>query len=70
MCRSVILHLLIPAGEAVAYKPAPPQRHDVFSADGNFVLEVDPTAKRCTVFAVGKRDQPLWSFKEHVGIGP
>lgn len=68
MWRSILLLLILPAGDACAYKPAPPKRHDVPSANRDFVLDVDPGANRLTVYAVGKRDQPLWSFQRPVWL--
>lgn len=65
MWRSIPLLLLL-AGEALAYKPAPPTRHDVFSPNGKFVLDVNPISKRHTVYASDKRDQPLWAFERDV----
>jgi hypothetical protein len=68
MWRSFFLLLLFPVGEVLAYKPAVAQRHDVYSRNGAFVLDLDPQAKRLTVFAAGKRDVPLWSVDRHVRL--
>lgn len=69
MWRSILLLLLLPTSDALAFKPAPPKRHDVFSPNGKFVLDVDPNAKQISVFAADKRDQPLWSFKNWAWSG-
>lgn len=66
MRRSILLLLLLSTGEAFAYSPVEPTRHDVRSANGAFVLDVNPQAKRLTVYQVDKRDKPLWSFDCHV----
>jgi hypothetical protein len=66
MWRTILLLLLLPAGEAIAYSPARPTRHDVYSANGAFVLDVDPRAKRLSVYAANNRDKPLWSFDRAV----
>ena len=66
MWRSVLLLLLLPAGDVLGYSPVRPKRHDVQSWNRMFVLDVDPGAQRLTVFAADKRDKPLWSFKRRV----
>jgi hypothetical protein len=66
MWRAGLLLPLLFAGPALGYKPASPVRHDVFSPNGAFVLDVDPTAKRLTVYAAGNRQTPLWSFDRSV----
>jgi len=66
MWRAGLLLLLLSAGPALGYKPASPVRHDVFSPNGAFVLDVDPAAKRLTVYATGNRQKPLWSFDRTV----
>lgn len=62
MRRSILFLLLLATGDALAYSPAPPTRHNVHSANGAFVLDVDPGASRLTVYAADNRDKPLWSF--------
>jgi hypothetical protein len=64
-CAGLLL-LLLSTGPALGYRPANPVRHDVFSPNGAFVLDVDPAAKRLTVYAVGDRQTPLWSFSQDV----
>src|SRR5262245_57227058 len=66
MQRAGLLLLLLSTGPALGYKPANPVRHDVFSPNGAFVLDVDPAAKLLTVYAVGDRQKPLWLFKRYV----
>lgn len=66
MWRAGLLLLLLSAGPALGYKPASPVRHDVFSPNGAFVLDVDPAAKRLTVYATANRQTPLWSFDRTV----
>ena len=61
-----LLLLLLSAGPAQGYKPASPVRHDVWSPNGTYVLDVDPAAKRLTVYAAGDRQTPLWSFDRPV----
>jgi len=66
MRRAGLLLLVLSAGPALGYKPASPVRHDVWSPNGAFVLDVDPAAKRLTVYAAGDRQTPLWSFDRRV----
>jgi len=66
MRRAALLLLLFSAGPALAYKPASPVRHEVFSPNGEFVLDVDPAAERLTAYATGDRQTALWSFNRHV----
>lgn len=63
------LLLLIPV-PASAFKPAPPERHDVFSPNRQFVLDVDPKTKTNTVYLVNDRKNPLWSFEGVIWLGP
>jgi hypothetical protein len=66
MGRAGLALLLLSAGPVFGYKPAPPVRHDVFSPNGAFVLDVDPEGKRLTVYAAADRATPLWSFDREV----
>lgn len=66
MRRAGLLLILLFAGPALGYKPASPVRHDVYSPNRAFVLDVDPAAKRLTVYAAGDRQTPLWSFDRSV----
>ncbi len=66
MWRSVLGLLAFPFGEGLAYKPAGPTRHDVISDNGAHVLDVNPKSERLTIFAAGRRTQPLWSFGRSV----
>src|SRR5438128_2073608 len=66
MWRCILLLMFVLEGRALAFKPASPVRHDVLSPNGAFVLDVNPSAKRLTVYPAGKRDQPLWSFERPV----
>jgi hypothetical protein len=62
MWRAILVLLVLAPSEAFGFKPAPPTRHDVPSPNGAFVIDVDPIAKRNTVFATDSRDKPLWSW--------
>jgi hypothetical protein len=62
--------LLGVAHRGEAYTPRDPKRHDVFSPNGAFVLDVDPKTKQHSVYAAKDRKTPLWSFTKAVGRGP
>jgi hypothetical protein len=47
-----------------------PERHDVFSPNGQFVLDVDPKTDTLTVYAVTDRNTPLWSFSKPIWHAP
>jgi hypothetical protein len=49
---------------------APPERHDVFSKNHAFVLDVNPQTQVHTIYATETRDKPLWTFSEPVGHAP
>ena len=57
-----VLSALLVASPASAYSPAKPHRHDVFSQNGLYVLDVDPIAEVNTVYSVADRTRPMWSF--------
>ncbi|MEQ8790767.1 MAG: hypothetical protein RIC55_31000 [Pirellulaceae bacterium] len=60
--RVVILILLLSASPAFATSYAQPKRHDVFSHNRAFVLDVNPKTRTHTVYDVRDRSKPLWSF--------
>jgi hypothetical protein len=60
--RQALLVLLLTVSPAFATSYAPPQRHDVFSRNRAFVLDVNPDTKVHTVYGVRDRGKPLWSF--------
>jgi hypothetical protein len=51
---------------AFAFKPAPPIQHDVRSANGRFVLDVNPKVDRLTVSQAENRSASLWSFNFNI----
>ncbi len=55
--------LSLVASPANAYSPGRPQRHDVLSLNGLYVLDVDPIAEVNTVYSVADRTKPIWSFR-------
>jgi hypothetical protein len=60
--RQVILVLLLTASPALATSYSRPVRHDVFSHNRHFVLDVNPKTSVHTVYSVLDRTTPLWSF--------
>ncbi len=60
--RQAVLVVLLSASPALATKYAAPERHDVFSHNRAFVLDVNPYTKEHNVFDVRDRSRPLWSF--------
>lgn len=66
MRRAGLVLLLLSTGQLFGYKVASPVRHDVFSPNGAFVLDVDPATKRLTVYAAGEPNHPVWSFDRYV----
>ena len=60
---------LLLASESFAFSPARPKKHDLFSENGKYVVDVDPEAKLFTVFAANNRGRPLWSFSRPVQFG-
>lgn len=63
----VVLLLVGLVGLAGATSYAPPEKHDVRSPDGLFVLHVDPTAGRLTVARAGDA-APAWSLERKIGF--
>jgi hypothetical protein len=59
--------LLFATSEACAFSPAPPKRHDVFSPNRNFVVDVNPNTETHIVYASNDRKNSLWSFKRPIG---
>ncbi len=64
--RVAVIMLLLTPTPSYATSYAPPERHDVFSPNGLFVLDVDPKTENHTVYKVGDRAKPLWSFSKRV----
>ncbi|MBY0461392.1 MAG: hypothetical protein K2V38_29090 [Gemmataceae bacterium] len=60
--RAAILTLLLAASPALATSYARPERHDVYSHNRAFVLDVNPETRTHTVYDVRDRSKPLWSF--------
>ena len=59
---STLLSALLVASPANAFSPAKPNRHDVLSQNGLYVLDVDPITEVNTVYPVADRTRPVWSF--------
>lgn len=53
------LILILSATHAAATSFAQPERHDVFSPNGDYVLDVNPQNNTLTVFKVTDRSNPL-----------
>jgi hypothetical protein len=68
--RLAILVLLLTVPPCGATTFARPTRHDVFSHNRAFVLDVNPATEVHTVYDVRDRSKPLWSFSEPAGIAP
>ena len=64
--RCAILALLLAASPALATSYPEPERHDVYSRNRAFVLDVDPKTETHTVYYAGDRTKPLWSFSKPV----
>jgi len=64
--RNAILLLLLSASPCYATKYASPKRHDVFSKNEAFVLDVNPETNLHVVFDVKDRTKPLWSVSFRV----
>ena len=60
--RAAILALLLTSPQAFATSYGKPERHDVFSRNRAFVLDVNPETRTHTVYDVRDRGKPLWSF--------
>lgn len=54
------LACIVGASVLHAFSPSEPAPHDVFSANGKFVLALDPKEESQPVFAVDNRTTPLW----------
>jgi hypothetical protein len=54
--------LLVSTSPCFASSYARPERHDVFSHNQAFVLDVNPETKVHTVYDARDRTKPLWSF--------
>jgi hypothetical protein len=65
---AALLALLPSVCRATSY--ADPERHDVFSPNRAYVLDVNPKTDRHTVYAVADRSKPLWSFSADVWHAP
>jgi hypothetical protein len=64
--RLALVLLLLGARLAAATSYAPPQKRDVRSPDGAFVLHVDPAAGRLTVATTADPATPLWSIPRRI----
>ena len=64
--RIAILSFLLSASPIFATSFAMPKRHDVFSQNRSFVLDVNPETSTHTVYDVRDRTKPLWSFSYDV----
>jgi hypothetical protein len=60
--RVAILTVMLTASPVMATSYMPPTRHDVYSRNRAFVLDVNPETKTHTVYDVRDRSKPLWSF--------
>jgi hypothetical protein len=59
--------LLLVSSAAWPFSIQRPTRHDVFSPNKRFVLDVNPTTNLHHIYAVQDRTKPLWSFTGRVG---
>jgi hypothetical protein len=64
--RVALVVLVLAVRVAVATSYAPPEKRDVRSPDGAFVLHVDPDAARLTVASSADPGTPLWSLPRRV----
>lgn len=64
----VVLLIVGLVGVAGATSYGPPEKHDVRSPDGAFVLHVDPSAQRITVARSDAAATPLWSLERKIGF--
>ena len=60
--RVAILTALLMASSAFATSYGPPRRHDVYSYNWAYVLDVNPETNTHTVYSVWNRTTPLWTF--------
>src|SRR5262245_25048614 len=63
---AILAVLLLSAPPAFAVKFVEPYRHDVFSRNRAYVLDVNPDTEIHTVYDVRDRTMPLWSFRKRV----
>lgn len=66
--RLALVAILFATPSALAFSVSKPERHDVFSHNRAFVLDVNPDTKTHTVYDVRDRTKPLWSFSCPVGL--
>src|SRR5262245_46234649 len=64
--RLAAITLLLTASPCFATSYARPQRHEVYSHNLAFVLDVNPETEVHTVYDVRDRSKPLWSFSKPV----
>ena len=60
----VLLGLVV--AETLATSIADPERHDVFSPNGVYVLDINPETETHTIYRSSDRSAPLWSFSKPV----
>ena len=60
--RAALLTVLLVSAPAFATSYAPPKRHDVYSRNRAFVLDVNPETRSHIVYDVRDRTTALWSF--------
>jgi hypothetical protein len=68
MARWVALIVWLTASTALATSYAPPKKQDIPSADGKFVLHVDPGSATQVVADARDPATPLWSLPHDVGF--
>jgi hypothetical protein len=61
----VLLALLF-SSQLLAFSPARPKQHDVFSPNHRFVLDANPASKEQRIYASVDRSKELWSFTEEL----
>jgi len=66
MKKTIWLILLLLCFPCFATRYASPERHDVFSPNGQFVLDVNPGTETHYLYKSNDRTKPLWSFKKKV----
>ena len=59
LCSRIAIVILLAVGVASATSYAPPEKHDVRSANGQFVLHVDPDTKRHSVSSGWSFERPI-----------
>jgi hypothetical protein len=65
MLRAIFV-LVVTTSSCFATSYTKPERHDVFSHNRAFVLDVNPKTEVHTVYDVRDRTKPLWSFSKQV----